>query len=292
MDPAALPTVVLHGSLGLCLNFIDLTRRNVGQDLTLALIFAAIMNANTSYLDNDPETSSRWAGFALDFPEHLRRPIRATRLAESLGLPRETTRTKVRQLVETGWAHMSEGGVVVRTEAFYNERGIRQLEDSIQSFGRFIASLADAEACDLYRGERLVDPTDPIAWAAIRMATHHVLQTQHDARVALGCDSLAEEFILLSVMHDFTSDLLAGRQPVPTAAVNLAESLMMPRETTRRHVNALIAKGHLVREVDGVLISPTLFSRDGLQNVGATVNVSIRRMVRRLRLIGALVHPG
>jgi hypothetical protein len=67
---------------------------------------------------------------------------------------------------------------------------------------------------------------------------------------------------------------------------------MMPRETTRRHVNALIAKGHLAREVDGVLISPTLFSRDGLQDVRATVNVSIRRMVRRLRLIGALVHPG
>ncbi len=292
MQHATLPTVVLHGSLGLCLNFIDLTRRNVGQDLTLALIFAAIMNANVSYLDNDPETSSRWAGFALDFPEQLRRPIRATRLAESLGLPRETTRTKIRQLVETGWAHMSDGGVVVRTEAFYNDRGIKQLEDSIQSFGGFLASLAYAEACDLYRGERLAEPSDPIAWAAIRMATHHVLQTQHDARVALGCDSLAEEFILLSVMHDFTSDLMAGRSPVPTAAVNLAESLMMPRETTRRHVNGLIAKGHLIREVDGVLISPNLFGREELRDVGQTVNVSIRRMVRRLRLIGALVHPG
>jgi DNA-binding IclR family transcriptional regulator len=79
---------------------------------------------------------------------------------------------------------------------------------------------------------------------------------------------------------------------VPAAAVNLAESLMMPRETTRRHVNALIAKGHLVREVDGVLISPTLLGRPELSDVGNTVSVSIRRMVRRLRLIGALVHPG
>jgi hypothetical protein len=292
MDAAVHSTVVLQGSLGLCLNFIDLTRRNIGQDLTLALIFAAIMNANTSHLDNDPETSSRWAAFALDFPDHLRRPIRATRLAESLGLPRETTRTKIRQLIEGGWAQLSEGGVVVRTEAFYNERGIRQLEDSIKAFGRFLATLAEVEACDLQKGERLADPFDPVAWAAMRMATHHVLQTQHDARIALGCDSLAEEFILLSVMHDFTSDLLAGRPPVPAAAVNLAESLMMPRETTRRHVNALIAKGHLVREVDGVLISPTLLGRPELSDVGNTVSVSIRRMVRRLRLIGALVHPG
>lgn len=288
---SAVSPVVIQGSLGLCLNLIDLTRRNVGQDLTLSLIFAAAMNANISHLDNDAETSTRWAAFDLEFPDHLRRPIRATRLAESLGLPRETTRTKVRQLIESGWAYVSDGGVVVRTDAFYNERGLIQLAGSIAALSQFLASVADAEACDLRRGERLVDPSDPVAWAAMRMATHHVLQTQHDVRIALACDSLAEEFILLSVMHDHMAQHLADQTPVPTAAVNLAERLMMPRETTRRHVNALIAKGHLAREVDGVLIPPGMFSRPEMVEVANTITVSVRRMVRRLRLIGALVTP-
>jgi hypothetical protein len=81
-------------------------------DLMAGLIHRAIIMANTSHFDRDPSKPSQYASLDDPIPDELRRPISVLAVANSLGLPYETTRRCVNKLVKTGRCVRRKGGVV------------------------------------------------------------------------------------------------------------------------------------------------------------------------------------
>lgn len=113
-DPALQRYVMRLGVdqfLRMALSFSDLFDGN----LLTGLVFLAITQASVQHLNNPPQLNPD----AQDgvFPDHLRRPVSVLGIAQFLGLPYETTRRHVMQLVERGYVtKMGSRGVVVPDE--------------------------------------------------------------------------------------------------------------------------------------------------------------------------------
>ena len=82
-------------------------------DIRTGIIAQTIVTANTAHLDTRGGEGWRYAGIDETPPDELRRPISIARLAESLGLPFETTRRHVQRLIDAGICHRVEGGLIV-----------------------------------------------------------------------------------------------------------------------------------------------------------------------------------
>jgi hypothetical protein len=115
------------------------------------LVVLAITAANTAHLD--VRTAERGiAGPDAVLPDELRRPISINRLAQSLGMPFETTRQCVNRLIRAGLCVRVEGGVVAPTAALQrpevaqavmvNLTLIRELMRDLQAVGLEIGSPA------------------------------------------------------------------------------------------------------------------------------------------------------
>jgi hypothetical protein len=82
-------------------------------DIRTGLIAQTIVTANTAHLDTRGGDGWRYAAIDETPPDELRRPISIARLAESLGLPFETTRRHVQRLIDAGVCIRVERGLIV-----------------------------------------------------------------------------------------------------------------------------------------------------------------------------------
>ena len=113
-----------------------------GGDLLLGLLFLAITDANTRHLAERPD--GRYQSID-DIPaDDLRRPISVMALAQSLGLPYETTRRYVGRLIEGGLCERVARGLIVPERALQQERTKTTTQRSFQDVRRFVASLRRA----------------------------------------------------------------------------------------------------------------------------------------------------
>jgi hypothetical protein len=83
-----------------------------GRDLFKGLILRAILAANIGHIDQQPETSARYAALDQIPPDELLRPVSVLAIAGSLGLPYETTRRYVGALIAEGACARVRGGIV------------------------------------------------------------------------------------------------------------------------------------------------------------------------------------
>ncbi len=276
-------------SLTLCLEFIRVTRDCVGGDLQRALVFAAIIDANVGHLDDNPEASVRAAALDPTYPDELRRPIRSQRIAESLGLPRQTIRNKVNQLVDMGIVTETEAGLIIPTGSLVTEAFLLALEAYLNALAAHIATLANSGAAGLEKSERLIDPIWPVSGAAMRMATRHVLRTIGEVRAEVGFEGLLMEFVMIGVLRETARARAAGIEPRLTG-LRLAETLGVPRETLRRQLRALSALGRLEDRSWGVVVPDTLFDSPSARTMIERIERDAGRMVRRLRNVGAILR--
>lgn len=86
-------------------------------DIMAAIIWQAIVTANTAHLD-----SGEYAGTRTPPPDDLRRPVSVLSLSQSLGMPFETTRRYVNRMIEAGQCERVRGGVVVTARMLDDER--------------------------------------------------------------------------------------------------------------------------------------------------------------------------
>jgi hypothetical protein len=82
-------------------------------DIRTGIIAQTIVTANTAHLDTRGGDGWRYSAIDECPPDEVRRPISIARLAESLGLPFETTRRHVQRLIDTGVCVRVEGGLIV-----------------------------------------------------------------------------------------------------------------------------------------------------------------------------------
>jgi len=276
----------VRASIDLTLTFIRVTRDCTGGDLVRALIFAGLIDANVGHLDDNPETSRRAAALDPDYPDSLRRPIRAQRIAESLGLPRQTTRNKINQLLGMGLALEGPDGLIIPSTALISESFLLALVDYLAALAAYVAQLAPAQAVGLAEGESLVDPIWPVSGAAMRMATRHVLRVVGELRDLLGFEGMMEEYVLLGLLQE---TIAAGGGQI--TGLSLAQKLGVPRETVRRHVAALRAQGRLDAAADGFSVTDRELSSPPVQALMGRIEADGARMIRRLRGVGAIATP-
>jgi predicted transcriptional regulator len=96
---------VLHG--------VDLITQALRADPVSALIFLAINRENLADLLADRQRAQRFVGPDAIVPDELRKPTSVYRIARVLGLPYETARRHVVNLVQAGWLERtSDGGLI------------------------------------------------------------------------------------------------------------------------------------------------------------------------------------
>lgn len=276
-----------RASLALCLEFIRISRDCVGGDLPRALVFAAIIDANVGHLDDNPETSQRAAALDPSYPDELRRPIRSQRIAESLGLPRQTVRNKVNQLMAMGIVQETEAGLIIPTGALVTEAFLLALEAYLGALARYVATLSGGRAAGLAPDERLLDPIWPVSGAAMRIATRHVLRVIGEIRQEIGFEGLMMEYVMMGVLRETARAEAAGVAPRITGLA-LAETLGVPRETVRRQLRALSTLGRLEDQSRGVVLPPDVFETPSTRAMVERIEQDAARMVRRLRQVGAI----
>jgi DNA-binding Lrp family transcriptional regulator len=96
-------------------------------DIRLGIVAQTIVTANTAHLDTRTGEGWRYAGIDEPPPDDKRKPVSVARLAESVGLPYETMRARVRALTRAGTCIRVEGGLIVPTAVLETPAGKRAM---------------------------------------------------------------------------------------------------------------------------------------------------------------------
>ncbi len=88
-----------------------------GGELLTAIVFRAIVAGNIGYLDGNAAEAAQYADMDTMPPDRLRRPVSVLSVANSLGIPYETTRRHVRKLIAAGHCRREAKGVIAPAAA-------------------------------------------------------------------------------------------------------------------------------------------------------------------------------
>jgi hypothetical protein len=113
-------------------------------ELLTGLVHLAIVQANVSHVDHAPSEQGPFDGLATLPPDEVRRPVSVLAVADSLGLPYETTRRHVTKLIRSGQAVRAKGGVVAPTSVLQDPRRQAMLDANIPNLRRLFRSLKAA----------------------------------------------------------------------------------------------------------------------------------------------------
>jgi hypothetical protein len=118
------------GRLGVAyvLRTLQLIAHDGDGDLLTTLVLYGVLSGNVGHLDQDPNNPSPYNALETPPPDEVRRPVSILGVANSLGLPYETTRRRVNKLVAMGRCLRVKGGVIGRGA---NLQGPEQDEDML-----------------------------------------------------------------------------------------------------------------------------------------------------------------
>ena len=293
-------------NIRLNLDVIQATSDSLNCDLEKSLVFAAVSAANVGQVDDDPVLTRQYAQTSV--PDGLRRPIRIQRVADSLGLPRETTRVKVKLLIDEGLLQSTRNGLFISSAAMNITRFEPMMRRYIGSLDRAIERLATTECAGLCAHERLHPAPFPAMWGAIRLATQHVLRGTVDLRSYTAPLSLLGSYLYLAMADHAASHFSEGpeilfadhddhpprsaRRTISASA--MAAKLAIPRETVRRNLKAMVRDGWLYQDSSGFGLptTETKEARKRERQIQERSSSDLSRLVRKLRHIGAIVSDG
>jgi CRP-like cAMP-binding protein len=249
------------------LDVIGSTGLHLECDLETSLIFAAVLAGNAAQIEEDPLLARRYA--ATPVPDDLRRPLRIQRIAESLNMPRETTRSKVAAMIQRDLLEETGAGVIVPATTFGSARMASLSVAHLAALSHCIERLAPAGCVGLARDERLATPPFPGLWGAMRAITRHVLRGIADLHAFTSPGSLLQAYLMLAILdrsaaHFSDADPIlyaAYDDPPPLSAhtlvtaQGLARTLGLPRETVRRNLQVLVQGGQLTQVPGGFAIA-------------------------------------
>jgi hypothetical protein len=241
------------------------------RDFIDGLIICIVVQSNVAPILRDPALQRAYATLAHPPPDELRRPISISAVANSLGLPFETTRRRVAKLAARGRCVVTPTGVLVPsarlTRPAYNR-------SAAAVYLRVRAMFQDLRGAGLL--DRFVTPgAKPAsrpedAWpvrAVIRLVTEFVLRFLDPMQERLGGlipafvamelnNANTEHMPLRAVPQDGFSPegLLLEARRRPISASGLARRLGIPAETTRRYLLQLSRDGWCERRERGWIV--------------------------------------
>ena len=138
---------------GYSLRCVNISCACIDPDISTAMVFLSVMLGNVApHLDDWTETRA-FAGLETQTPDGIREPMSVQSVAESLGIPFETVRRRVRRLRDLGLLASSTKGLVVAPGAMARP-GLKRLV--------LEASAANEDLVDDALRLGLMDPPDPI----------------------------------------------------------------------------------------------------------------------------------
>lgn len=251
------------------LNTARLIAVAVDRDLVTALTFLSIARANLRDLTLDRERALSYGAIDAIPPDSERVPVSVYAVAKELGLPYETVRRHALKLRKGGVCQAVDGGLIVPNNALARPETLAAVVSYWQGTQDFVNAAARAGIVPPPPAE---PPAGDVSRQVMRLGVHNFLEVLLTmARTIQGdpLDAMVMRAISMFNVNNVTVDpglaatyaSLAApppddsqRQPISVYAV--AKSLMLPYETTRRHVQRLIDMG-LAAKVSGGLLVPT-----------------------------------
>lgn len=284
------------------LSFVEITRGLVDGDLVCSLLLPAILEANVGHLDADPDISRRHQALDAAYPDAARRPANALSIAQFLDLPRETARAKLAGMVANGMLQRTPTGYILPTSSLISDRFLPAIPRYLDALDAFISGLGLIRAFGLKPGNRLAHPVWPVARAAMRLSTAHVLRETAYTRALTPGMNLTACFILQSVCHTVGTQLrLPAQMPARGGALAVlgptfgavrgtfvAASLGLPEETVRRHLKQLVAEGYLYRGPGGYDVVLDAASVPIWRNFQKRAEANARQLIWRLTTTGVV----
>lgn len=114
-----------------------------GGDITRAIVYFAIANANTSHIEQRG-LGEAYASIDTAPPDEERRPVSVLSLAQMLGMPFETARRHANKLIADGKCQRVRGGLII-PQAHAETDEMKQLAlTNLQNVRRFMRELRRA----------------------------------------------------------------------------------------------------------------------------------------------------
>jgi len=282
--------LVAHASLAYVRDNVQISCG--GGDLLGTLLFTAILDANMAPLNRDPELRVRYGTLEDSCPDELRRPVSINAIAQSLHVPFETARRRVRQLAEAGDCVIVPQGVYVPRSAVTSPA-----YKAIQAarYDRVRAFHGDMRRLGVLPPEPAgPPPEDPLIRAVNRVVSEYMLRACN-ALIELTGDMLGSlvlmEMALLN-LADLPSEQLAAwaeaplqlGQPAPGTV--LSARLRISPETVRRHILSLEADGFCRRLPRGLVAMAPPPARVELARLIEANLANVQRLFARLRELG------
>ena len=255
-----------------------------GLDPLDALLVLAINQANIVPLTRDPAARQAYGALEHPAPDEARRPASINAIANSLGVPFETARRRLRRLEAAGVCVITPGAGVVVPGAFLTSPAY--LQSVMAAHGRLVALYAG-----LLAGE-LLDPLPKTTYdigegvplrGASRLISDYILRTVDTLLRETGdaVSTLALLAILVVSIEDLPGPPEAappGPAFTPTSVAEVARRLGLPTETIRRHVVRLVDTGLCHRTREGVTVAHDFLARPAFQTLAADHAASVQRL--------------
>jgi DNA-binding Lrp family transcriptional regulator len=289
--PSPLAGAVARVSLAYVRDIIELSRD--GGDLLTPLLFTAVLDANMAPINRDPELRLAYGGVDDSTPDELRRPVSVNAVAQSLSLPFETVRRRLRRLGRSGIIVVTPRGVYVPRAAVVSaEYKVIQGD----RYERTQAFHGELRALDALPPEAPAAPPwpEPLVRAVNRMVSEYMLRTCGDL-IRLTGDMLGSlillETLLANTAHLSDAGFAAwARDPVargaPVRNRELVDRLRLSPETLRRHVLGLESAGFCHKAPGGLLAVAPADVTASVAQLAETNLANIQRLFARVREIG------
>jgi DNA-binding Lrp family transcriptional regulator len=239
-----------------------------------------------------------WHGW-LQAPQ--RKPMSIRELSRRLDLPYETVRRHVRDLIGSGHCVAAGDGIAVAPVIRHGARATAMLRKTYLNTARLLNDLTRIEVVDFKeeasppaRSRRLGRQQMVIAVSAIGL----LLEAMKMVRGVFGGDlvkGLVFTAIRAANVQHITNtsptthrSFVPDAERVPVTAMAIADSMRLPYETVRRHADALVKEGKLVRfGRQGVKVPETAFRNMTVESV--TVHKLVTSFITELRFNGVNV---
>lgn len=292
---AALAWRVASMSLDFLLDVLDLGRRD--RDLIDSVLIAAIAITNLSGIDRDAERVFADAAVDRPVPDELRRPISVNAIAQSLRLPFETARRRVRGLEQTGSVVSTPHGVYVPGSVLTTPEYMQVVFARHRRLGQFYLDLL---ALGAIPAPTPSVPVVPIGAGAVRMTNRnmgeYVLRVA-DVLFELVGDPVSS-LILIDMLRanlkhlDDEARLRWLEDPLlaatPARVAGIATRHRLSSETCRRHILRLVEMDFCVRVRGGYIAKAP---PGKAAHIGQLVHdnlANVQRLFSRLRQLGVL----
>ncbi|CAN5290281.1 hypothetical protein BH10PSE1_BH10PSE1_22970 [soil metagenome] len=297
-SPAAAQVAWLNCRLAV--TFAEQSRTCVGGSLIKAILLPSVCDAINYQSTSEGQSQSQ----SQTTQSEDYRSANASSLGRYLGIPRETARINLRELVGSGLLREEGGGFGVPPEVITADPLRSAIIAGNEALAAYVETLALIGACGLSPDQRYVAGSRAERTAAWLLATRYVLRVSALFRgLAPGVGLVGQYVFLWAAIETgaplrLSGDLAEpGRLKLlkprlgPITPTTLARKMDFPVETVRRHVNRLVSEGLLLKMGDGVDVN--LMGRHAMpwRDLLKQSESSARQMIWKMGLAGLIAGP-